>query len=96
MARSLSVLVFCFLLFCLAGTLQAAPTVFIFGDMEKSTGDEQVQSSPSFFQGGTVTLHGAGNEVVAFQILLAAGYPLGSAAWGGSANSDGTVSGISA
>jgi hypothetical protein len=34
--------------------------------------------------------------LILFQILLAAGYPLGSAAWGGSANSDGTVSGISA
>jgi hypothetical protein len=65
-------LVFYFLLLTLAGQIHSAPTVFILGDMEKPTGDEPVQSVPSFFQDGAVTLHGAGNEVVAFQILLAA------------------------
>ena len=65
-----------FLLFIsIAKFIHAAPHVYILGDMEKPTGDERVGNSPEFFQDGTITLHGAGNEVVAFQALLQAERP---------------------
>ncbi len=50
----------------------AAPDVFIVGDMEKPTGNGAVADSPHFMREGVVTLHGAGNEVIAFQAVLRA------------------------
>ena len=56
----------------LALPLRAAPEIYILGDMEKPNGSQEVASSPSFLVDGAVTLHGAGNEVVAFQAVLRA------------------------
>lgn len=50
----------------------AQPTVYITGDMEKHTGTERVESSPALLRERTVTLHGAGNEVIAFQVIVQA------------------------
>ena len=50
----------------------AAPRVFILGDMEKPTGSQAVENSPDFLKDGMITLHAAGNEVVAFQVIFQA------------------------
>lgn len=50
----------------------ATPKVFILGDMEKPTGSQRVNHAPDFFDGEAITLHSAGNEVVAFQALFQA------------------------
>ncbi len=57
---------------CLRTSVPAAPRVFILGDMEKPTGNEAVESARDFFSDGVIILHGAGNEVVAFQVVLRA------------------------
>ena len=44
--------------------------VAVVGDMEKPTGRERVENSSFYFKQNTITLHGAGNEVIAFQVVL--------------------------
>ena len=53
-------------------SVRPSPKVFILGDMDKPTGNAEIQSSPGFFQNGTIVLHSAANEVIAFQALLQA------------------------
>lgn len=63
----------CLLVLCTATVATAAPRVFVLGDMEKITGTRNVKSSPSFLsEEKIVTLSGAGNEVIALQVVLQA------------------------
>lgn len=55
----------------IAAVLSVGPRVCILGDMEKAVAGERLRSSPSFLNGRTITLHGAGNEIVAFQVAIA-------------------------
>jgi hypothetical protein len=54
-----------------AACAQSPPvSISIVGDMEKPIGNERIADSPFFLDRGTITLHGARNEVVAFQVIL--------------------------
>lgn len=55
-----------------AGRAVGEPRVYIVGDMEKHSGGQSVEDAPAFLEGETITLHGAGNEVIAFQVVLQA------------------------
>lgn len=54
------------------GGERQAPAVYIVSDMEKHPGNAGAADSPDILKNGTVTLDGAGNEVVAFQAVLQA------------------------
>ncbi len=60
----------------LSSDIGANPRIFILGDMEKPTGLESLRDSNDFWRDGKIRLHGAGNEVVAFQAVVQAYQPV--------------------
>lgn len=65
---------FAFILFLATscGETRQNPAVFIASDMEKHPGNGSVTDSADVLSSGTISLDGAGNEVVAFQAVLQA------------------------
>jgi hypothetical protein len=60
------------LLFLIVARCPGMPGLYILGDLDKPTGDQNLINSPSLVHDGTIHLDSAGNEVVAFQAILQA------------------------